>query len=215
VIAALVPVKRLDLAKSRLSPLGDRAFTRRLALAMLADVLEPLLASARIGDVAVVTEDEDVADAARAAGARAIVLVDAGLNESLRTASATLAHDGADGVLVVLGDVAGVTAADIDALLDALETLGGRGVVLAPARDGGTAALLRAPHDAIEARFGDASAAAHREAAARSAVPLREIERPGLAIDLDDPDDVAAFLRTTGGGARTRALLSRHPVTIP
>ena len=148
-IAALVPVKRLDLAKSRLAPLGDRAFTRRLALAMLGDVLEPLLASRRIGAVAVVTEDEEVAAAARGEGARAIVQVDDGLNASLRTASPALARDSAQAVLVVLGDVAGVTTEDVDALLDALEAPAGAASCWRP-RDGGTAALLRAPHDAID-----------------------------------------------------------------
>ncbi len=214
-IAALVPLKRLDLAKSRLAPLGDRAFTRRLALAMLGDVLEPLVASPRIGEVAVVTEDEAVAEAARAHGARAIVEADEGLNASLRTARDSLAREGAQAVLILLGDVAGVTAGDVDAMLDALGEIGGRGVVLAPARDGGTTALLCAPPDAIEPCFGGASAQAHRDAARERGVALREVTRPGLAIDLDDPRDVAQFVLTAGGGSRTRALLAQDGANRP
>ena len=206
-IAALVPVKRLDAAKSRLVPELPRADVERLTLAMLGDVLEPLLASPALGVVAVVTEDAAVARAADDAGARALLRPDPGLNAALDAGAAELAREGARAVLVVLGDVAGVTGPDVDALVQALEAQGGRGAVLAPSRDGGTGALLRAPHDAIPSRFGAHSAAAHREAARTAGVPWRELDLPGLAVDLDRAEDVIEFLRAGSGGERTRRLL--------
>jgi 2-phospho-L-lactate guanylyltransferase len=206
-IAALVPVKRLDTAKSRLLPELPRADVERLTLAMLGDVLEPLLASPRLAAVAVVTEDTAVARAAEAAGARALLRPEPGLNAALDAGAAELAREGARAVLVVLGDVAGVTASDVDALVTALEAQGARGAVLAPSRDGGTGALLRAPYDAIPSRFGAQSAAAHRDAARTAGVPWRELDLPGLAVDLDRAEDVTEFLRAGIGGARTRRLL--------
>jgi 2-phospho-L-lactate guanylyltransferase len=80
-------------------------------------------------------------------------------------------------------------------------------VVLAPARDGGTAALARKPHGAIPSRFGAGSANAHREAARAAQVPLVELPLPSLAIDLDDEAALRAFLATPDGGARTRIAL--------
>jgi len=206
-IAALIPVKRLDAAKSRLWPQLPRASVERLTIAMLEDVLAALLAVRALGTVVVVTEDESAGRTARAAGARALVRPDPGLNAALDAAAAELAGEGAHAVLIVLGDVAGVTSADVAELLGALDALGRRGVVLAPSRDGGTSALLRAPHDAIPSRFGPASAAAHRECALAARVPYRELALPSLAVDLDRAEDVEELLRGAQGAARTRRAL--------
>ena len=207
--AALVPVKRLHAAKSRLLPLLGRAALESLTLAMLEDVLAALRAARELDRVAVVTEDPAVAEAARAAGADAILGQDAGLNPSLDAAAHALAGEGARELLVVLGDVPGISRHDVAQLFGALAQLGGRGAVLAPARDGGTAALLRAPHDVIRSRFGPGSAAAHRGLARAAGVPLAELALPGLALDLDRPEDVAEFLRTGRDGPRTRHALEQ------
>jgi len=114
-----------------------------------------------------------------------------------------------DSLLVVLGDVAGALPGEIDALFDALASLGGRGVVLAPSSDGGSSALLRAPADAIPACFGPDSAKRHRDAAAGRGVPFRELPLASLALDLDVPEDVEQFLRSRTGGAATRRALRR------
>jgi 2-phospho-L-lactate guanylyltransferase (CobY/MobA/RfbA family) len=137
------------------------------------------------------------------------VAEDAGLNEALAAASAELAQAD-EALLVVLGDVAGATPREVAALFAELAALGGRGVVLAPSRDGGTAALLRAPHSVMGTRFGAGSAAAHRTLAAESGAAIREVALPALAIDLDRPEDLAALLATESAAApRTRALLAR------
>jgi 2-phospho-L-lactate guanylyltransferase len=206
-IAALVPVKRLAAGKSRLAERLGRAATGRLSLAMLGDVVEALRAVPDLDPVAVVTPDAAAAQAAEALGARAFLRDDPGLNPSLDAAAAEIARSGRPDLLVVLGDVAGVEPRDVAALVAALAGLGGRGVVLAPSRDGGTSALLRAPHDVIPSRFGKDSAAAHRELAQRANVPYCELPLPSLAIDLDRPEDLEAFLRLGAGGRRTRELL--------
>jgi 2-phospho-L-lactate guanylyltransferase len=207
-IAALVPVKRLETAKSRMRPGLDAAALPGLTLAMLEDVVAALQASPELDIVAVVTEDERVAEAARKAGARALLRDDDGLNPSLEAAGAALAAEGAGALLIVLGDVPGITPDDVGALVRAREALGPRSMVLVPARDGGTAALLRAPHDVVPCAFGENSAARHRSHALRLGVPMRELALPGLAVDLDRPEDVEAFLAGPGHGPRTRALLA-------
>ncbi len=204
---ALVPVKRLVAAKSRLLPGPDRSAAGRLTLAMLEDVLAALFAAESIRRVAVVTPDEEVAARAEELGALALLRTDPGLNPSLDAGAAELAGPEQDGLVVILGDVAGATAEDIDAACAALAELERPGAVLCPAKDGGTAALARAPHDAIAARFGEASAARHRAAAAEAGIAFRELPLPSLAIDLDEEEDVRAFLRTDAGGRCTRPLL--------
>jgi 2-phospho-L-lactate guanylyltransferase len=199
VIAALVPVKALDVSKSRLAA-RDRELARDLSLAMMADVVEALRQVPGLGPVAVVTPDPQVAQAAQQAGADAMLRDAPGLN-----ASAELAPEPGAGVLVVLGDVAALDPREVARLLEA-----GRagGVALAPSRDGGTSALLRIPRDVIPARFGPDSAKRHREEALRAGARFVELALPSLAIDVDVAEDAVQILRCATLGRRTRAALA-------
>jgi 2-phospho-L-lactate guanylyltransferase len=208
-IAGLVPVRRLGVGKSRLRPPLGPEQSGALAAAMLEDVLEALAGVPALGARAVVTGDPAVARVAEAAGARVIEHPDDGLSPAVDAAGAALARAGASGVLVVLGDLAGARAEELAELPAALAELGGRGVVLAPSRDGGTSALLRAPHDAIPSAFGPDSAARHLALAKQAGVPCRELALPSLAIDVDEVEDLEALLAHGGAGRRTRALLAR------
>jgi len=209
--AALIPVRHLSAGKSRLEKVLSRDEIRALTLAMLGDVIEALAETPEIDRVAVVTPDPDIAESARTAGAEALLDPKPGLNASLDRAGAALRADGATSLLVVLGDVAGVRALEVSALYRALREHGSRGAVMAPARDGGTAALLRAPADVLPNRFGVDSAAAHREAAREQGVPWSELDLASLRIDLDRPEDLEDALAFRNGARRTRAVLGRRP----
>lgn len=204
-IGAVVPVKALAASKTRLAG-GDRDAIEALSLAMMADVVEALLRVPELDRVAVVTPDADVAREARAAGAEALLRDDPGLNASIEAAAAELAPGEDDAVLVVLGDVAAAAPQDISQLLHAVTA---PGVALAPSRDGGTSALLRAPRDVIPACFGRDSAKRHREAAERAGVTCRELTLPSLAIDVDVAEDARAILACETLGRRTREALLR------
>jgi 2-phospho-L-lactate guanylyltransferase len=155
----------------------------------------------------VVTPDAEVAEAARAAGGEALLRPDPGLNPAVEAASAEVAPAAGDGVLVVLGDVAGARSAELAELIAGAPR---PGVALAPSSDGGTAALLRLPRAAIPTAFGPESAKRHRALAEQAGVAFREIGLPSLALDLDEPEDLEALLqrdRASSPGRRTRALL--------
>jgi 2-phospho-L-lactate guanylyltransferase len=203
-IAAVVPVKSLEGSKSRLLPRLGAEGTRQLALAMLADVLEALCAVPEIDTVAVATPDIEVAAAADEMGVKVLLRQDPGLNPTIEAAGFELLPNPDDGLLVVLGDVAGVQSEDVRRLVRSAPQ---RGVVFAPARDGGTAALLRRPRDIIPAAFGRDSGKRHRELCEEAGVELREMPMRSLALDLDEPEDLDAFLETSVGGRRTRRLL--------
>ncbi len=204
-IAAVVPAKSPAGAKSRLLRHLPRPAVERLCVAMLCDVIDALRAVPQLSRVAVVTPDEAVAARARAAGAEVLLRPEPGLNAAVEAAAAVFAPGAEDGVLVVLGDVAGARPAELERLLG---SLAGRGVALAASRDGGTSALLRRPRDVIAAGFGPDSARVHRERAARAGVRCVELELPSLAIDVDEPEDLAALRRSGSAGPRTRALLA-------
>ncbi len=203
---ALIPVKRLEESKSRLLPELADAARQALTLAMLEDLIEALTRAGCIDRIAVTTPDPLVARRAEAAGAEVLLRPEPGLNASLEDAAERLAPAPGQALLVVLGDVAGALPADFRRLDDEARNEK-TGVWLAPSADGGTSALLLRPARAIRFRFGPASAARHREAAREAGIAYHELPLPSLAIDLDQPEDLSAFLATSGGGARTRALL--------
>jgi len=203
-------VKALSAGKSRLTPGLRREQIEALTLAMLEDVVAATRGVPGIDETRVVTPDPTVAKVAEAAGAVGMLRSDPGLNPALERAAAELAERGLERLLVLLGDVAGARSRDLAEMFAALAGLGGRGAVLAPSRDGGTAALLLSPHDLLPNRFGPDSAQAHRQVAAARHIPFRELSLPSLAIDLDRLEDARELLaRGPREAPHTRALLRR------
>ena len=201
---AIVPVKHLSKGKTRLASRLERQHLEQLSIAMLKDIISALLATPSVERVAVVTPDSSVAECATAAGAITLLRDDPGLNESIDAAQRELTEPD-ESSLVILGDVAGALPDELERLYQALTGHDASAqVALAPSRDGGTAAMLRAPAFAIPSRFGPESARLHREAAKDAGVPYREVELPSLSIDLDRPEDVDDFLAAASGGKETR-----------
>ncbi len=204
---ALLPVKRLEESKSRLLPQLPDARRQALTLMMLEDLIESLSGTPGIDRIAVTTPDPIVAKRASDAGAEILMREEPGLNAALEDGRERIGLTSRDDLLIVLGDVAGALSDDFSKLLEAAADSASAGVWLAPSSDGGTSALLQCPATAIACCFGRNSAKRHREAAEAAGIPFGEIELASLSIDLDQPEDLEAFLKTRGGGRRTRALL--------
>lgn len=204
---ALIPVKRLEESKSRLLPQLPDDRRQALTLAMLEDLIESLSKTAGINRIMVTTPDPLVAQCATRAGAEFLIREEPGLNAALEDGRAQLRALGEDDLLIVLGDVAGAVSRDFERLLATIGDGHTPQVSLSPSSDGGTSALLQHPANAIPCCFGRESARRHRAAAEAAGVAYYEVELDSLRIDLDQPEDLRAFLKTRTGGRRTRALL--------
>jgi 2-phospho-L-lactate guanylyltransferase len=187
-VHVLVPIKRLDTCKQRLSGLLDAGQRRLLMLALLEDVLAQAFAADRPTAVSVVTDDAMAAAVANACGAPPVS--DGGLewNAGLQHALARL-RPAPDGVLFLSADLPTLVAADIDAIIAACPP---HGVAIGRAHDEGTNALALRPPGAIVPAFGSPRSSSVHAALARAAgVTSVLVDRPGLALDLDTPDDLA------------------------
>ena len=204
-IAALVPVKALDEAKGRLADLLAQDERRRLALAMLEDVLRALQAVPRIDHAAVVSPDSAVLDRARELDAEPIAEPAScrGVNQALSHASAALLDSGADALLVIAADIPTALPAEIEAILDALPE---RGIAVAPTVDRGTGALALRPPGAIPFRYGRRSSVLHKREAVALGLPARVLHLASLARDVDKPDDLAEMLTRPAETATHRLL---------
>ncbi len=101
-------------------------------------------------------------------------------------------------VLIVHADLPLVATDDIEAILS---TDGD--VVVARARDGGTNALLMRTR--IRCAFGTSSALAHAARARAAGLRVHVLDRPGLALDVDDDASLTASAwRASGASGATR-----------
>ncbi len=193
-IAAIVPAKALDEAKTRLAALLTEDERRRLALAMLKDVLQALQAVPPLDAIAVVSPDMVVLDRARELGAETFAEPSNihGLNEALLHGLGLMAPRGLSELLVVLADVPTVSPTEIESVLDALPD--GRGAVICPSMAAGTSALALRPPDVIPFRFGPESFDAHKQEAEARSLEMRVLAIESLARDIDEPDDLRYLL---------------------
>jgi 2-phospho-L-lactate guanylyltransferase len=205
VIAALVPVKSLDQAKGRLAALLSQEERRRLALAMLEDVLRALQAVPRLDHLAVISPDADALTRAEELGAEPLAEppLCRGVNQALAHASAALARRGADALLVVAADLPAALPADIESVLDALPD---PGVALVPTQDRGTGAIALRPPDAIPFRFGRQSSVSHKREAVARGLSARALHLASLSQDVDEPDDLVDLLARPAETATHRLL---------
>ncbi|HNP74545.1 MAG TPA: 2-phospho-L-lactate guanylyltransferase, partial [Kouleothrix sp.] len=86
-LAAIIPVKRLGQAKSRLANILSPAERRLLVQAMLDDVLAAMLATRGVDRVGVISADPAVLAQAAARGAEVILDQQADLNAALTQAA--------------------------------------------------------------------------------------------------------------------------------
>jgi 2-phospho-L-lactate guanylyltransferase len=193
-VVALVPVRSLSGAKSRLGEPLDAEERADLVMALLRGTVREATAATRLAGVVVVSMDEELLRGARTMGAASLLQETDGLNEGLDEARVAAGAE-ATAVMVLPADLPGVAAAEIDRLAEAADLLLSRApeepvVVLVPDRHGtGTNALLLAPPNAIAFRFGEDSRAAHAAAAATTGASYLELDGP-LSFDVDTPDDL-------------------------
>jgi 2-phospho-L-lactate guanylyltransferase len=204
---AVVPVKRLAAAKSRLRGAVDDSRHQDLALAMVRDTLAAVRTCPDVADVLVVTDDAVVTAIALAAGAR--VVPDepaAGLNAAVRF-GADVAAGSHRWRAVLAGDLPGLRADDLAAALRAAATPAVRHY-LPDAAGTGTVLLTAPPGVPLDPRFGPGSAAAHAASGAHRLTG----DWPGLRHDVDTAADLRAVC-ALGAGAHTRGLLREVELT--
>ncbi|MCU7723639.1 2-phospho-L-lactate guanylyltransferase [Actinoplanes sp. KI2] len=195
---AIIPVKRLSAAKTRLRGAVPAARHADLALAMVRDTVSAVLAGSAVAELLVVTDDPVVAAAVTVLGATVVPdRPGADLNAAMRFGADEVAGLGRFRA-VLAGDLPALRPEQLDAALGAAT---GRSFV-ADAAGTGTVLLAAPPGEPLDPRFGLGSAVAH---ATSGATPLTG-DWPGLRQDVDTPADLALVL-ALGAGRHTCALL--------
>jgi 2-phospho-L-lactate guanylyltransferase len=203
---AVVPIKELHRAKERLASVLAPELRAALMLAMLEDVLAALAEAPGLAGIAVVTVDPAASWLARDFGARIIEIgARDGHTGAVMAAARLLAEEGCPGMLTVPGDIPLVTAAEIAQLLAAHASP--RAFTIVPSCDErGSNAIICSPPEAVPLRFGEDSFFPHLRAAKACGIDPTVLRLPGIALDVDRPEDLAAFARLPSP-TRARAVL--------
>ncbi|WP_232835478.1 2-phospho-L-lactate guanylyltransferase [Actinocorallia populi] len=204
----IVPVKRLELGKSRLAAAAG-AYRSELALAVATDTVDAALRCPAVGAVVVVTADPLAAG--RLGGLGALVVPEGpapGLNEALRRGAEHAGPLGL-GVAALQADLPALRPAELHAVLAEAELLPR---AFLPDRAGiGTVLYSARPGEVFAPAFGGASRARHL---ALGVPELAPGPVPSVRTDVDTLADLRAALEL-GVGPHTAAVAERILAALP
>jgi 2-phospho-L-lactate/phosphoenolpyruvate guanylyltransferase len=190
----IVLVKDFDSAKERLRPALGASSRRALARQNARLAVE----AAGAGDrVLVVAGGDEVAELAASWGAEVLLEPrEEGQNVAARRGIKRAVERGADAILLLSSDLPLVTRDAVASVLNAAARHKPPVAVAVPAIGrGGTNALYMRPPDAIGLHFGDESLSKFRDDAAARGVEFVIQQSDALALDIDEPSDLARLSR--------------------
>lgn len=193
----LVPVKNSATAKQRLAAVLDQASRTRLAQAMLHDVVSALHEWTDRPQVALVTGDPYAVGLAKEYGFEVIADPDnPGETGAIEMATRVCVGRGAESTLVIPADIPLIQPWELEEIMKHTPA---EGSVLVPAADGrGTNAALRRPANLFPLRFGNDSFKPHHAAAQATGKPCVVLKLPGIAVDVDNPEDLQQMIALPG-----------------
>ena len=185
---AVVPIKRLGVAKQRLTSLLGEA-REEFAYLLACRTLDVVRDSGLFEGIIVVSPDPRIAAAALTRGARVLDDRDASLNEACSLGLAAAAERSARIAVLMPADLGLLSAQALAGVVQRYSVLRetGDAVGLVRCKDGtGTNMVLLDPAQPFEPRFGADSFARHASATAAA----QELTAPEVAFDIDAAEDV-------------------------
>jgi 2-phospho-L-lactate guanylyltransferase len=193
---AIVPVKRFENAKTRLSSILDTDDRIRLSLLMLQDTLQVLSVVHLLTQVIIVSADKRVEEIAVNYGANFILEEkERGVNSAVALANSYCMKEAADATIVIPHDLPLIDSTDISKACEVAENES-RCIVICPSlRYDGTNMLLRKPPSIIATFYDADSYNMHVKAANRLGIPIKRFFSKSLMHDIDTPEDALELLK--------------------
>ena len=192
-VFAIVPVKDLEEAKSRLSPYLSPKDREVLTLAMLDHVLATLRQVDAVEHIGVVSPSPRALFVAEDEKATALLQESRGLNSALEEGRSWAISEGASSLLVLPADLPYLLASDVRMLT--MIPRDERAAVISPDEaDEGTNALLMRPADAMPFAFGPGSYETHQRTAKERGLEVGIYKHASVSQDVDTLEDLQALI---------------------
>ena len=187
----VVPVKRFELAKQRLSPAVSVEQRMSLVRDMAETVLRELAASTSHDGVLVVSGEESLRPLAAQLSFDYLDDPGGGLNAAIAAAIARAMRGDCKDIAIVHADLPLFTAREFDRLAAAHLAGPKRKMTIVPDRwnDGTTIRFCR-PADAVPPLYGPGSARRHREFAIERGLAVEDSPSATLSVDCDTAEDL-------------------------
>ncbi len=202
---AIVPVKRFENAKTRLSSMLDRDDRMRLSLLMLEDTLQILSVVPRLSQVVIVSADKSVEEIVAKYGAKFLLEEkERGVNSAVAYANSyCMKKKAADATMVIPHDLPLLDSTDISKVCELAENES-RCIVICPSiRHDGTNMLLRKPPSVISTFYDTDSYNRHVKAAIELGIPIKHLFSRALMHDIDTPEDAFEIIKQETVTARS------------
>jgi 2-phospho-L-lactate/phosphoenolpyruvate guanylyltransferase len=193
---AIVPIKRFENAKTRLSSILDKDDRIRLSLLMLEDTLQILSVVHLLTQVITVSADKRVEEIAVKYGANFLLEEkERGVNSAVALADSYCMKEAADATMVIPYDLPLLDSTDISKACELAENES-RCIVICPSlRYDGTNMLLRKPPSIITTFYDADSYNMHVKAAIRLGIPVKRLFSKSLMHDIDTPEDALEIIK--------------------
>jgi 2-phospho-L-lactate guanylyltransferase len=201
----LLPVKEFNNAKQRLAPAMDAPGRAALARAMLTDVLAALKRSRTPDRIVVFTAAEEVKELVEPFGfeivfERSVEGHSAAVNLLLDEFSGS-----SSSIFAIAGDLPKLTSSEIDFAMNAAS----EPVTLLPSRDWtGTNGVVFIPPARIAMEYGEGSFRRHLSKVSAAGLRSDVMDLPGIAFDIDTPEDLEAYFQDPRKDSETWRYLS-------
>ncbi|MBE0512793.1 2-phospho-L-lactate guanylyltransferase [Candidatus Bathyarchaeota archaeon] len=210
-VFVIIPVKRLDNAKSRLSSLLTDDERKCFCLKMLEDVLGTVKSTERPHETVVVSKDPIVSKIAKNFDAAYLEERKAGLNKTVSEAVDWCVERGAASVLVLPADVPLVAPTDLNRIFTFGEKVS---MVICPSRNGkGTNALLLTPPNVSPTFYGPHSFQRHIKEAKKLKISFHRYRSSRIALDIDTVKDLTYFISLKAKETSAYKVLEKIKVT--
>lgn len=202
---AIVPVKRFENSKTRLSSILDTDDRMRLSLLMLEDTLQVLSVVHRLSQVITVSADKRVEEIAAKYGAKFLLEEkERGVNSAIELANNyCVKKKAAEATIVIPHDLPLLDSTDISKACEQAENES-RCIVICPSiRHDGTNMLLRKPPSIIATFYDTDSYNMHVKAAIQLGIPIKHVFSRSLMHDIDTPEDAFKIIKEETVTARS------------
>jgi 2-phospho-L-lactate/phosphoenolpyruvate guanylyltransferase len=202
---AIVPVKRFENAKTRLSSMLDTEDRIRLSSLMLEDTLQILSVAPPLTQVIIVSADKRADEIATKHGAKFLPeKKEKGVNSAVALADGyCIEKEAADATIVIPHDLPLLDSIVISKACELAEKESTCIVICPSVRYDGTNMLLRKPPSVIGTFYETDSYNMHVRTAIKLGIPVKPLLSKSLMYDIDTPEDALHLIKEENVAAKS------------
>lgn len=210
-VCAVVPVKKFDQSKSRLSSLLQGEERIELSRTLLQDILNTLLLCHELTKIVVVTSDPSAKEITENLGLECLIQSeDKGVNSAIRCADRYLYQANIGTSITVPCDLPLLLRQDIDYVCHLIPGRGSSVIICPSYKFDGTNLLVRNPFNIFsDTRYDCSSFQGHLEASIKAGALTKVLLCSRLMIDLDTPEDLPLVLSSNASPNKSISYLRK------